>query len=153
MKTKHYLYSTWKGMKGRCNIVNHVDYPNYGGRGITVCDRWLNDFWSFVSDMGDKPRDYTLDRKDNDGNYTPSNCRWADSHTQAMNKRVKKDNVCGVRGISVRPNGTYMVRKVVNGKRVCLGTRVNLADAKKLYESGIKDTREVVRDEKGRYIR
>jgi len=67
-------------------------YPNYGGRGIIVCDRWLESFENFFADMGKKPEGYTLERKDVNGNYEPSNCKWATIHEQAANKR---NNVYG----------------------------------------------------------
>lgn len=82
----HPLYGRWLTVKNRCYNPNDEYYHNYGGRGIRVCDRWLNSFPNFLEDMGMPPEGYTLDRKDNDGDYSPENCRWADNHTQSMNK-------------------------------------------------------------------
>ena len=72
-------------MKARCFREACKDYPNYGGRGITVCDAWRDSFVEFLKDMGDKPAFMTLDRIDSDGNYEPSNCRWATSAQQSRN--------------------------------------------------------------------
>lgn len=80
-------YSSWRGMKERCNNPKNIGFSNYGGRGIKVCKRWLNSFVNFVLDMGKCPPGFSLDRINNDGNYCPSNCRWADRTTQHCNQR------------------------------------------------------------------
>lgn len=81
-------YSSWCGMKYRCHNPKCRYYKNYGGRGIIVCDKWLNSFESFIDDMGPMPEGkYSLDRIDVNGNYEPTNCRWATDHTQGRNRR------------------------------------------------------------------
>lgn len=81
-------YQTWKGMKQRCSNSNNSHYKNYGGRGIIVCERWLNSFDNFLEDMGRKPTpQHSIDRIDVNGNYEPSNCRWATPYEQRMNQR------------------------------------------------------------------
>jgi hypothetical protein len=83
-------YASWCGMKERCLNPNNPQYKNYGGRGITVHPEWLDSFDSFISHIGIIPSDgkrYTLDRIDNEKNYTPGNVRWSDPLTQANNKR------------------------------------------------------------------
>lgn len=80
-------YNSWISMKTMCNNPNYSGYSDYGGRGISVCDRW-GTFDNFLKDMGKKPSPkHSLDRIDNDGNYEPGNCRWATRKQQSRNRR------------------------------------------------------------------
>lgn len=79
-------YILWQGMKTRCSNPNASNYKYYGGRGIKVCERWEK-FENFLEDMGERPEELTLDRIDNNGDYEPSNCRWATSYEQYHNKK------------------------------------------------------------------
>jgi predicted nucleic acid-binding Zn ribbon protein len=97
--TKHGMrgiseYDIWRSMAQRCNNQKSSSYTNYGGRGIVMCDRWLdpeNGFTNFYTDMGPRPSPkHSIDRIDVDGNYCPENCRWATHKEQARNKRNNK---------------------------------------------------------------
>jgi hypothetical protein len=78
-------------MMRRCFDPKNHAYENYGGRGITVCERWKNDVSAFIADMGPRPSPkHSIDRKDNDGNYEPGNCRWATAREQRRNQRTNR---------------------------------------------------------------
>ena len=81
-------FETWSRMRQRCYNLNHPNYKDYGGRGITVCDRWLDSFENFYADMRDRPSaKHTIERKNNDLGYSPDNCKWATRDEQGRNKR------------------------------------------------------------------
>ena len=85
-KPRKKLYWVWGDMVGRCTNPNHAAFENYGGRGIAVCGRWRL-FENFSQDMGTRPEGGMLDRKNNDGNYEPNNCRWSTRKEQNSNRR------------------------------------------------------------------
>lgn len=100
-KDMHPLYGVWKNMKGRCYSEGRKDFDSYMGRGIYVCDEWLHSFkpfydWAIVNGYEEG---LEIDRRDNDGSYEPSNCRFTTRQINNINQRVRKDNIIGYRGV------------------------------------------------------
>ncbi len=114
-------YKSWQSMLERCNNPKKDNYNRYGGRGITVCGRWYV-FKNFFKDMGKRPKDLTLERIDNDGNYEPSNCKWATRTAQMRNRRLQKTNTTGINGVGwVKKRKKYRVNIRANNKRYFIG--------------------------------
>jgi hypothetical protein len=90
-RTATRTFRSWSHAKARCFTKTDAKYPDYGGRGITMCDAWRSDFMNFLRDMGECPEGHSIDRINNDGNYEPGNCRWATPLEQARNKRPYKN--------------------------------------------------------------
>jgi len=128
-------YETWGQMLGRCNNKNNEHYPNYGGRGITVCEQWYK-FDNFFKDMGNRPSlNYSIDRIDNDKGYFKSNCRWGTATEQARNQRLDKRNKTGMPGVYYRSRyDKYEVSIMANRKRFYVGYFNLLEDAIKARE-------------------
>jgi ribosomal protein S27E len=120
------LFSIWVDLKRRCINKKRGNYKDYGGRGISVCDEWMNDFktfndWALANGYSDK---LSIDRKNNDGNYEPDNCRWATNSIQGQNSRkIRANNTSGYRGICLSKNKKRWVAKIViNSESIYLGT-------------------------------
>lgn len=127
-RTDHVLYGTWSDMKRRCYDNRLSSYPNYGGRGITVCDMWLDDFANFAKDVGQRPEGTSLDRIDNNKGYAPSNVRWATRREQNGNTRAVI-NSCGAPGVSRSASGRFRARYKQGGKEVALGVFDTIKEA------------------------
>lgn len=127
-KTKHPLYKTWLGIKNRTSNPNTEVYPRYGGRGIKMCERWqgLYGFDNFLEDMGERPENHSLDRIDNDGDYSKENCRWATDYQQCANQRSNNETV-GVGWCKVRSK--WRAHITVGGSHKHLGRFTNYEDA------------------------
>lgn len=130
-------YAVWQMMRQRCNNPNQAKYPRYGGRGIRVCARWEESYANFIADMGPKPGSgYSVDRIDNDGNYEPSNCRWATPVEQAHNRHTSFEVrglsptfefQCEVCGTTVARNRKYATEANSTCSRSCAGVKAGRA--------------------------
>ena len=134
------LYSIWTNMKTRTTNINDTAYPYYGGRGITICDEWKNDFMSFYTWAMSKGSsdELSIDRIDNDGNYEPNNCRWTTRTIQSRNQRIPKNNTSGYRGVYFKKdNNKYVAQICVNNKNKSLGLYPTAEDGAVAYNNYI----------------
>ena len=127
--TKHGMhlspeYTAWRHMIDRCKNIKNKHFDDYGGRGITVCERWHNSFENFYADMGPRPsQKHSIDRIDNNCGYEPSNCRWATATTQALNKRKQMRNTSGYPGVWYSETERKWKAYIgIHRKRINLGT-------------------------------
>ena len=134
------FYQTWYDMKYRCYNTMRQDYKDYGARGITVCEEWLNvsNFVAWAEKTYPNLEGYTLDRIDNDKGYSPENCTWSDKTTQAINQRIKKNNTSGYVGVVwYKPLSKWMVQIMVNRKNKNLGYYQNIEEAVQVRDNYI----------------
>jgi hypothetical protein len=129
-------YRAWSHMKERCNNPRQKHYYLYGGRGITVCDRWKV-FSNFYKDMGLRPTNkHSLDRIDNNSGYSPDNCRWTNQLVQTVNRSFNKNNSSGYRGVSWdKYRKRWYAQAMVNRKHIFLGYFDNPVKASEAYET------------------
>jgi len=139
--SKHPLYNVWDNMVRRVKDNNRPEFKNYGGRGITVCTRWL-DVKNFIEDMYPTySKGLQIDRKDNEGGYTPSNCRWVTPSLNAQNTRVlRKTNTSGYRGVCFyKSHNKWVAQIAVKYKRKFIGYFNTALEAAIAYDQYVID--------------
>ena len=136
------LYRIWRNIKSRTLNTKTKRYSDYGGRGITICEEWKNDFMPFynwaMSNGYEENKGLSIDRIDNDGNYEPSNCRWTTKIIQSRNQRIRKNNTSGYKGVSyIKIRGDYKAQIKVNYKSIYLGYFKTAIEAGVVYNNYI----------------
>lgn len=128
----HRFYSTWNALVQRCTNPKNKKYMDYGGRGISVCEEWLDvrNFIAWCELTYPNINNYSIDRIDNYGGYSPENCRWVDKTTQCINQRIKKNNTSGFVGVSYHNGKARWAASVgVNYKTLYIGTFLTKEEA------------------------
>lgn len=128
------LYYIWRGMVSRCKYPKDPAYTYYGGRGIKVCERWSSKggYSNFLSDMGQRPLNYVIDRIDPNGDYEPSNCRWVSCGVSTFNRNKSVRNKSGYAGVRQNRYGTWDAKIGLNHKVYTLGTYQTIEEAAKV---------------------
>ena len=140
--SSHRTYNIFTAMKERCYNPKSTSYNWYGGKGIQICDEWLDDFDKFYNwsiNNGYKSN-FSIDRIDNSNDYCPENCRWIDKKQQQKNQGLRKDNSSGVKGVKFhKSTGKWEVGISVDGKRHYLGVYEDFEEAKKVRMKAEKE--------------
>lgn len=138
------IYVDWKSMKGRCCDKNKLGYKDYGGRGITICEQWMNSFLSYYEFVSKLPnygvKGYTLDRIENNGNYEPNNVKYSTKSEQAFNRRISTTGTSKFRGVSWHKNAKKWVTHItIGGKKQHVGLFTSELEASNAYKEALKE--------------
>jgi len=141
-KTKLPEYHVWYQMKQRCYYITHPYYSRYGGRGITICNEWRQDFCKFLKDMGVKPfKNAQIDRINNNGNYEPSNCRWVTNLENNHNRGNHK--LSAVKAKEIRElHGKMSLKDIAEKYNICVDTVVKVLSNKIWNDSKYKPSQQ-----------
>ncbi|BAZ71379.1 hypothetical protein NIES4106_61760 (plasmid) [Fischerella sp. NIES-4106] len=132
-------YRCWSDIKTRCSNSKSRNYSNYGGRGITICDRWLS-FENFLTDMGEVPNGYSIERIDNSKGYCPNNCKWASKSEQSINRRKQKDTTSRFKGVSLDKGSNRWNTQIVQNYQIYrLGSFDSEVEAAKAYDQKARE--------------
>jgi len=145
--SKTNLYDIYRSIIQRCYNPNNKQYKDHGGRGIKVCDYWLESFENFKKDVEPRPaKNYGLDRIDNNGDYEPANCRWADKTIQSINQRLTNKNKSGINGVSWHKSSKSWIAQISINKRPkhlgCFKTKEEAASARYTAEDASEHAEE-----------
>jgi hypothetical protein len=140
-KGKSRTYTTWQEILNKCYNPNSPSYAFYGGRGITLCKRWFENFDNFLSDMGEKPKGLTIERINNDGNYEPENCKWGTYSEQNRNKRhgPPRNKTSGLPTGVIRSGKKFRGAVTINCKYHYLGTFETTEQAKEAVKARLRE--------------
>lgn len=133
-------YRAWIQMKQRCSNPKSSHYGDYGGRGISVCERWIYSYKNFLEDMGRAPSKFhSIDRINVDGNYEPGNCKWSTQTEQVHNQRARKDNTTGIQGVTwIERLHKFRVRIQFDKKRIDVGYADTIEEARNMRKEAEK---------------
>lgn len=129
-------YWAWDNMLARCYRPSHKYYADYGGRGISVCQKWRMSFQEFYRDVGTRPSaNHSLDRMNTDGHYEPGNVRWATATQQNLNRRLSKNNSSGYKGVSWNKySQKWRANICFKGKQIRIGEYSDKCEAANMYD-------------------